>query len=640
MGIPPHSSGDGGRAGGPGRTFYALQQALEGRYALEEELGRGGMGIVYLAWERELDRMVALKLLSPARTAPRQRERFLREARAAARLSHPNIVPIYTVDQVGPFVYYTMAYIEGETLDQRVKAGGPLSPGEAARILRDVAWAVDYAHQHGVIHRDLKPQNILIETKSGRALVADFGIARVLSEPPLPGTGYTIGTCEYASPEQLAGLPTDERSDVYSLGVTGYEIATGELPFTGTDDEIKQQHLTRPAPPLPVVGMHLDTTLARCVGRCLAKNPSDRFQTAAELAAALSLAPELRADLPRPLRKFLRRLDVVSRGSTPGVLAGFFGLLLLGGAVQHGAWQRAAGLTAGLGVLLAAPLLAALPVTRRLLQAGYGRDQIVHALSMHIGRQEEDLELPPEGERLPDAKVIWVRRVVGAALAAVVLGGIAALLRLPLPPRLVYGSMSIGSLVFLFAGFALVGLHSRRNQIAGSRWRDFYRGPLGGWMLKLAGLKLRRGRRDFADVELLPDEAADLEPEPRGAAVLTSSVPGEGALPRLVPSEGEGEGDELAHVVRRSRSCVRRGRAWLSASSSSRTSAGRAPTRQEEDFEGQLERQLARLEAIYARLRRVDAAKADARSLTADLEAARDVCVLLEGMIDAREWPA
>jgi hypothetical protein len=124
MGIPPHSSGDGGRAGGPGRTFYALQQALEGRYALEEELGRGGMGIVYLAWERELDRMVALKLLSPARTAPRQRERFLREARAAARLSHPNIVPIYTVDQVGPFVYYTMAYIEGETLDQRVKAGG------------------------------------------------------------------------------------------------------------------------------------------------------------------------------------------------------------------------------------------------------------------------------------------------------------------------------------------------------------------------------------------------------------------------------------------------------------------------------------------------------------------------------------
>ncbi|HEY9226778.1 MAG TPA: serine/threonine-protein kinase, partial [Gemmatimonadaceae bacterium] len=165
------------------REFIDLQHALAGEYSLERELGRGGMGIVYLAREVQLDRLVAIKVLPEALAArPDVRERFLREARMAASLSHPHIVPIYRVGESKGFVFFVMAYVNGETLGDRLRSRGPLPPNAATRLLREVAWALSYAHGRGIVHRDIKPDNILLETETGRALVTDFGIARGAEE--------------------------------------------------------------------------------------------------------------------------------------------------------------------------------------------------------------------------------------------------------------------------------------------------------------------------------------------------------------------------------------------------------------------------------------------------------------------------
>jgi len=185
----------------PDQDFLALQEAVAGRYSLENELGRGGMGIVYLAHEVSLDRPVALKLLPPELAAQAQlKERFLREARTAAKLSHPNIVPIFAVDEVDGFVFFAMAYVGGESLGQRIRSKGPVPASEAARIMREVAWALAYAHAQGIVHRDVKPDNILLEDGSGRALVTDFGIAHVREAPGMTAVGEVIGTAEYMSP--------------------------------------------------------------------------------------------------------------------------------------------------------------------------------------------------------------------------------------------------------------------------------------------------------------------------------------------------------------------------------------------------------------------------------------------------------
>ncbi|MGH7699965.1 MAG: serine/threonine-protein kinase, partial [Gemmatimonadales bacterium] len=208
------------------------------------------MGIVYLARDLKLERVVAVKLLPPDRARdPALRERFLREARTAAKLSHPNIIPIHAVEGTGDFVFFVMACVDGETLGARVRREGPLKPTEAARILREVAWALAYAHAQGVIHRDVKPDNILLETRTGRALVADFGIARLVQTAGISGEGELVGTPEYVSPEQASGEAVDGRSDLYSLGVVAYFGLSARLPFTAPSVPAVLFQQVRQAPP-------------------------------------------------------------------------------------------------------------------------------------------------------------------------------------------------------------------------------------------------------------------------------------------------------------------------------------------------------------------------------------------------------
>ena len=235
-------------ASAPDPLFLAFQSAVAGRYSLDRELGRGAMGVVYLANEVDLDRPVAIKLLPPDRAAnPRLRARFLQEARTAAKLSHPNIIPIHAVDESGGFVFFAMAYVDGETLAERVRERGPLPPSEAARLLREVAWALAHAHAHGVVHRDVKPDNILLERGSGRALVADFGIAAAEEG----AAGEITGTPEFMSPEQALGKTVDARSDIYSFGATAYFAISGRLPFTGrTPTEVLAKQVNVAPPPL------------------------------------------------------------------------------------------------------------------------------------------------------------------------------------------------------------------------------------------------------------------------------------------------------------------------------------------------------------------------------------------------------
>lgn len=278
-----------------GSEFSELWSALASQYAVERELGRGGMGAVFLARDVRLDRFVAIKVLPPHLAAESElRELFLREARTAARLSHPNIVPVFRADELAGHPFFAMPFIEGENLAERVNVQGPLPPAAAVRWLREVAWALAYAHARGVIHRDVKPENIMIERGSDRAIVTDFGIARVEFGPVLAQDALIVGTASYMSPEQIRGEPLDGRSDLYSLGIVGFVLLSGKLPFSASSiTELLDAHTRRPAPPLASVVPTVPVTIASVIDRCLAKERDARFPTGESLADALEKALRL-----------------------------------------------------------------------------------------------------------------------------------------------------------------------------------------------------------------------------------------------------------------------------------------------------------------------------------------------------------
>jgi tRNA A-37 threonylcarbamoyl transferase component Bud32 len=266
-----------------------LQTALAGRYRIEGEIGEGGMATVYLAHDLRHDRKVALKVLRPELAAVIGAERFLAEIKLTANLQHPHILPLFDSGEADGFLYYVMPFIEGESLRDRLRREKQLSIDDAVRVTREVASALDYAHRHGVIHRDVKPENILLH--DGQALVADFGIALAASKAGsrMTETGMSLGTPHYMSPEQAMGeREITARSDVYALGCVLYEMLTGEPPFTGpTAQAVVAKVITeRPADLIPrreTVPAHVEAAVLTA----LAKLPADRFATVAEFSAAL-----------------------------------------------------------------------------------------------------------------------------------------------------------------------------------------------------------------------------------------------------------------------------------------------------------------------------------------------------------------
>jgi TolB-like protein/Tfp pilus assembly protein PilF len=270
-----------------------LKAALVERYAVQRELGRGGMATVYLAEDLRHHRPVALKVLHPELAVVLGPERFLREIELCAGLTHPHILPLHDSGDAGGFLYYVMPYVEGESLRQRLTRGKQLPVDEALQIAREVADALSYAHSRGIIHRDIKPENVLLE--AGHAVVADFGIARAIDQAggeKLTETGIALGTPAYMSPEQAAGSKDlDGRSDLYSLGCVVYEMLAGHPPFVGPSVEsVVQQHLTAEPPRVTGIRPAVSAQVAAALHRALAKMPADRFRTPPEFAAALAVS--------------------------------------------------------------------------------------------------------------------------------------------------------------------------------------------------------------------------------------------------------------------------------------------------------------------------------------------------------------
>lgn len=372
--------------------FLAFQSALAGRYSIERELGRGGMGVVYLAREVHLDRLVAIKLLPPELAVrPQLRDRFLREAQLAAKLSHPNIIPIHSVEQLDEFVFFVMAYVDGETLAQRVQNRGPLSATDGIHLLREVAWALGYAHGQGLVHRDVKPDNILIESGSGRALVADFGIAAAIGSAArvteADAHRMVSGTPEFMSPEQAMGEESDARSDLYSLGATAFYALSGRLPFEGKSaTQTLARQVTAAAPSLTSAGAHVPRKLAQIIDRCLEKDANNRPSSAQALADALGVAIEKRRELPAALRAFVKRSGRMDGGGTV--------LSLLGSLVASVAASATLGPVAGVVTLgacvLAVPAMFGVVAARRLLNLGFAQDDLRPAFSAEQESSREE----------------------------------------------------------------------------------------------------------------------------------------------------------------------------------------------------------------------------------------------------------
>jgi serine/threonine-protein kinase len=315
---PP--GGPAGGAGGPAiDPFLArVRAALLGDYEVSHEIGRGGMAAVFLAKDLRLPRRVALKVMLPELSySAVMPQRFVGEARTAAMLDHPNIVPVFHAGEQDGLRYFAMRYIDGCSLERLQRARGPLPVTIACHLLAEIAAALDYAHAQGVVHRDVKPANVMIDRRFGRAIVTDFGIARVADGQRLTNTGLAIGTPEYMSPEQYASEDVTGASDQYALGAVAFHMLAGRPPFTGTQAEVLMAHLREPPPSLRALRPDVPPIIETIVARMLAKAPADRWPSLGELAARftehvgsaalavpaqlIALLPDREADEPAPL---------------------------------------------------------------------------------------------------------------------------------------------------------------------------------------------------------------------------------------------------------------------------------------------------------------------------------------------------
>jgi len=611
--------------------FFALQAALAGKYSLDTELGRGGMGIVYLAQEVQLDRPVALKVLPQELSKNADlRERFLREARTAARLSHPNIIPIFAVDEVGEFVYFAMAYVAGETLGQRVRSRGPLPPSEGARVLKEVGWALAYAHSQGVVHRDVKPDNILLEEGTGRALVADFGIAGLLEGTESTGVGEIIGTAEFMSPEQAGGQGVDTRSDTYSMGVVGFYALSGSLPFSDEAIvEVLRQHREDPAPPLKTVASHVPSRLARCVDRCLAKDPGARFETAAAFSDAVDTAMRERRDVPVPVRNFINDpIDLPGDGVAYFVFSIAMAMPALGIALDEGALGFLSAFIAAYGSLILAPPLAlATHRIRRLLASGHTRADLQAALRTEVERRREELAYS-HGVEASSAEKTAFR--VAMAAGGGLLASFAGLFGL-LPNVDAWMWISAGSVVAGSISWA-VGTHLRAGRIdqKAERRFKFWKGTLAKWLFKVGGIGLKK-------------RALPMRPTHRPTELQIGFAVD--ALYEQLPKELRTGLGDVSSVVRQLEADAQRLRQTLEmlneAHAAARVAGGEIPAdlRDARDTtERHLADAVAALETIRLGLLRLTTGTGTVEGLTTDLAAAAnvgdDIDRLMAGMTD------
>jgi len=268
-----------------------VREALASEYEIIEELGRGGMAMVYRAKDRQLEREVAIKVLPFSLAFDTEFvERFQREARTAAQLEHPNIIAIYRVGRAGRVIYFVMKFLRGSSLSSLLGNRKKLNPPEIRRLLLEAGSALGYAAQRGIVHRDIKPDNIMFD-EFGQSVLTDFGIAKAASGQKLTGTGMSIGTPHYMSPEQARAQPIDGRSDIYSLGVVAYQCLTGTVPYDGEDSfSIGYKHITEPIPTPNLITAD-ERRIFEIIKRMLMKDPFDRFQTCEELVASFQGQP-------------------------------------------------------------------------------------------------------------------------------------------------------------------------------------------------------------------------------------------------------------------------------------------------------------------------------------------------------------
>ncbi|HET7038248.1 MAG TPA: serine/threonine-protein kinase [Gemmatimonadales bacterium] len=316
-----------------------LNAALAGRYTIERELGAGGMATVYLATDARHDRKVALKVLKPDLAAVLGPDRFPREIRIVAQFHHPHILSLYDSGESAGFLYYVMPLVEGESLRQRMRRERQMPVGDVVRILRQIVDALAYAHQRGIVHRDIKPDNVMLEGR--HAVVTDFGVAKAVTAAggeKLTTVGVAVGTPTYMSPEQAMGqVSVDHRSDLYAVGVLGYEMLTGTPPFDGpTAQAILSAHVLEEPPHLRDMRPAVPPVLAEALRKCLAKDPADRWPSAEELLARLELVGTtpsggVTPTDTRPVQVTAARRAVRRRSWIAGIVAV---VVLVGGGVS------------------------------------------------------------------------------------------------------------------------------------------------------------------------------------------------------------------------------------------------------------------------------------------------------------------
>lgn len=600
--------------------FLSFQLALAGRYSIDRELGRGGMGVVYLAREVVLDREVAIKLLPPDRAAhPTLRERFLREARLAAKLSHPNIIPIHAVEDTGGFVFYVMAFVDGETLGQRVRTRGPLPSSEGARVLREAAWALAFAHAQGLVHRDVKPDNILLESATARVLVADFGIAAAAGDPGAEGIS---GTPEFMSPEQVLGGHIDARSDLYGLGATAFYAFSGRCPFEGSSaTEILAKQVTEPPPPLASLGIVVPRKLASLVDRCLAKDPEHRPASAQSLADELGVALEQRRALPVALRAFVKRSGRLDGGGTLvasiALITGSVTIAVLYG-VSPGAGTFLVGSTAG-------PLASLVAAARRLTLLGFTHGDLGPAFRDELEQAREELTIV---RRSPPSRV--ERALPYVVKMSGTIWGLSTLALFFAPTDVIGMTFAVSSAVTTYGSIAWLVFQQRRKDVDTELWSKLWMGRIGKVVFSIA----RRLIGHRAPAPAMTHRATELSLG-MAAEQLFESLPKEsrqalGDLPALLHRlQGDAQAlrkrhDDLQEVL---------GDIGVAASSDEY-----ADLREARDLvHAKLADAVGALESIRLNLLRLHAGSATVAGLTTHLDLAAEVSSEVERLIAAHE---